>query len=180
MVPLEGMMMNQPDIQELWQRLLVVEDELAIRRRMHAYLGSCDSTKTPQEIAAHFTERGTWEGVGRNTEFGVARGRSDIAALFDAVPARQPFTVHYLTNDYVEVDGDVARGRWLCFEPSAIREGTLAVWIGLSYDNEFQRTDGQWLISHLRCDTLFASPFGEGWVKRRYVSVTGLADDDVA
>jgi hypothetical protein len=139
---------------------------------MAAYLRSCDTSKDPADIGSHFTDDGVWEGVGRNVEFGRAVGPVAIGDLFRPVPARQPFTVHYLANDEITVHGDEATGRWLCFEPSTIRNGTLPVWIGLSYENDFRRTGGTWRISHLRCDTLFATPYDEGWVRNRYTPVT--------
>jgi hypothetical protein len=164
----------EPRTADLEQRLRAVEDELAVRRRMAAYLRSCDTTKDPVDIGSHFCDDGVWEGVGRNTEFGRAVGPAAIGDLFRAVPARQPFTVHYLANDEVTVAGDTAFGRWLCFEPSSIRGGTLPVWIGLSYENDFRRVGDTWLLAHLRCDTLFATPYDEGWVRNRFTPVTAV------
>jgi hypothetical protein len=159
-------------------RLDRLEAESAVHRRMAAYLRSCDTDKTPESISSHFTRNATWEGVGRNVEFGTAVGRAAIGEHFRPVPARQPFTLHYLTNGEVEVSGDRAFGRWVCFEPSIIRNGTLAVWIGLSYANDFALEDGVWLIDHLRCDTLFATPYDEGWLKTRFTPVTALDPAD--
>lgn len=160
------------------QRLHRLEAESSVQRRMSAYLRSCDTDKSPQGIASHFTRDAIWEGVGRNVEFGIARGREAIGAHFAPVPARQPFTLHYLTNAEVMVadDGLTAHGTWICIEPSIIRNGTLAVWIGLSYANDFALEDGTWLISHLRCDTLFATPYDEGWLRTRFTPVTALAE----
>ncbi len=141
--------------------------------RMSAYLDSCDVSKDATEIASHFLVDGVWEGVGRNVEFGCARGRPAIAELFASVPERQPFTVHYLTNPRIEVvNPDEAVGHWLCFEPSTIRGGTMPVWIGLRYHVDFGRQGDDWLISHLRCDTLFATPFDTGWGVEMFTPVT--------
>ncbi|AZG47996.1 nuclear transport factor 2 family protein [Gordonia insulae] len=144
----------------------------AISDRMSAYLDSCDVSKDADEIAGHFTFDGIWEGVGRNVEFGRAQGTAAIAALFADVPQRQPFTVHYLTNPRIEIDGNVAVGRWLCFEPSTIRQGTMPVWIGLRYEVDFREVQNSWLIAHLRCDTLFATPYDIGWGKEMFTAVT--------
>nr|WP_314142816.1 nuclear transport factor 2 family protein [uncultured Rhodococcus sp.] len=160
-------------------RLAALEAESAVAKRMSAYLRSCDTIKTPEAIGSHFTDDGIWEGIGRNTEFGKAVGSTAVGELFRAVPTRQPFTVHYLTNAEIEVAGHTATGRWLCFEPSTIRGGTMPVWIGLSYHNDFRKVGDLWLISHLRCDTLFATPYDTGWGKEMFTQVTAPAPESV-
>lgn len=155
-------------------RMAAIEARGAIENRMSSYIRSCDILKDIDSIVSHFTEDAIWEGVGRNVEFGIARGRVEIADNFRTVHVRQPFTIHYLTNQEIDVDiaTSTATGRWLCFEPSTIRHGTMPVWIGLSYENDFVCVDGQWLISHVRVDTLFATPYDKGWGIEMFTSVT--------
>lgn len=159
---------------DLEARLATVEAHNAIENRMSAYIHSCDITKNVGDIVEHFTDDAVWEGVGRNIEFGTSTGKDAIADNFRTVHVRQPFTIHYLTNPeiHVDIEAGTGTGRWLCFEPSTIRTGTMPVWIGLRYENDFVFRDGQWLISHVRVDTLFATPYDKGWGIEMFTPVT--------
>ncbi|MBD0861931.1 nuclear transport factor 2 family protein [Gordonia sp. zg691] len=159
---------------DLELRLARIEANTAIDHRMSSYLRSCDIDKDVDDIVAHFTPDAIWEGVGRNVSFGRAQGREAIAAHFATVFTRQPFTLHYIANTIIDVDAGATsgRGRWMCIEPTAIRNGTLPAWVGLDYDVTFTLTDRAWLISHLQVDTLFASPYHIGWVADRFTDMT--------
>jgi len=167
-------MTPEPTLAALLARLDRVEAHQAVADLMSSYINACDLAKDIDRIVEHFTPDAVWEGVGRNIEFGTWQGREAIAANFRGVQERQPFTYHYLTNQEIRVADDAlsATGRWLCFEPSTIREGTLPVWIGLAYDNTFVRDGEQWFISHLAVDTLFATPYGKGWGVEMFTPVT--------
>ncbi|UEA57998.1 nuclear transport factor 2 family protein [Gordonia otitidis] len=147
------------------------DDRWSISNRMSRYLRSCDITKDVDEIITHFTPTAVWEGVGKNVGFGRAVGHDQIRAHFSQVFDRQPFTLHYIANSIVDVNGDIGSGTWMCLEPTAIRMGTLPAWVGLDYAVEFSRVDDQWLITHLRVDTLFATPYHVGWVADRFTDM---------
>ena len=75
---------------------------------------------------------------------------------------RLPLTAHYLTNEQIWVDGDRAKAKWMFYEP-AVHKGAGAILIAGRYDNDFQRIDGKWLISHLRCQDIFVCTYEDGW-----------------
>ena len=81
---------------------------------------------------------------------------------------------HLLGTEWIEVDGDDARGRWLCFEPASLEgaDGAReAVWILGRYDCDFRREDGSWRVRTARYDGLFCTPYESGWEAERFVSV---------
>ncbi len=140
-----------------------LEARAAVRRVMASYIDACDVEKDPELIADHFTPDGIWQGVGKGEEFGRNVGRAAIVEMFTVNPSRQPWTVHYLTSERIDVDGDTARGRWQCLESSVIRHGRRGVWMGVTYDNDFVRTPDGWRLSHIRCGEEFITPYDVGW-----------------
>jgi ketosteroid isomerase-like protein len=143
--------------------LAELEARSAVRRVMASYIDACDVEKDPELIADHFTPDGIWQGVGKGEEFGRNVGRDAIVEMFTVNPSRQPWTVHYLMGERIEVDGDRARGRWQCLESSVIRHGRLGVWMGVTYDNDFVRTKQGWRLAHIRCGEEFITPYDQGW-----------------
>ena len=140
-----------------------LEARAAVRRVMASYIDACDVEKDPELIADHFTPDGIWQGVGKGEEFGRNVGRAAIVEMFTVNPSRQPWTVHYLTSERIDVDCDTARGRWQCLEASVIRHGRQGVWMGVTYDNDFVRTPDGWRLSHIRCGEEFITPYDQGW-----------------
>lgn len=154
-----------------------LESRSAVRRVMASYIDACDVEKDPELIADHFTDDGIWQGVGKGEEFGRNEGRGAIVEMFTVNPARQPWTVHYLTSERIDVDGDTARGRWQCLESSVIRHGRQGVWMGVTYDNDFVRTEQGWRLSHIRCGEEFITPYELGW---HLEADMGVIDDTVS
>lgn len=78
------------------------------------------------------------------------------------------------TNDFsrsdVSEDGNRAFGRWHTLEAATLKDRSTQVWMAAWYENDFMRTDGQWLISHLRYRDRFVCPYEDGWAKVRYIS----------
>ena len=59
-----------------------------------------------------------------------------------------PNTQHLNANIQIQVDGDSANGRVMCFNPMemALPEGTHTFFLGLWYVDEYRRTDRGWRI----------------------------------
>lgn len=153
-------------------RLLARLDELEskndIEQVMVAYMAAADRTEDKGvHIAALFTEDGAWESVGPHGNPGwQAIGRPALVTKFDRNVDRMPFAAHFLTNGSIVLDPadvDSARGTWMYFQACTYR-GDQPLWIAGSYDNEFRRVDGVWLLSHLRVNNFFTTPFDKGWV----------------
>ena len=50
------------------------------------------------------------------------------------------------------------------------KDRSTQVWMAAWYENDFVRSDGQWLISHLRYRDRFVCPYDQGWAKVRCIS----------
>jgi hypothetical protein len=150
---------------DVLRRLDELESKAAIEQLMVAYMAAADRQADKGiYVAALFTEDGRWDSVGPhgNPDW-TAVGRDALIRKFDRNVDRMPFAAHFLTNGTVQLDGDTATGQWMYFQACTYR-GDQPLWIAGSYDNEFRRVDGTWLISHLRVNNFFTTPFDKGWV----------------
>jgi len=126
-----------------------VEDKDAIRELMAEYCFRLDDGRY-DEMAALFTEDGTWE-----TAFGPATGRAAIAALARDLRARaganRPRAVHLVTNIVIGLDGVRAkvRSNWMVMQNSP--EGP-KIGSGGAYLDEITQQDGRWLFRHRKID----------------------------
>jgi ketosteroid isomerase-like protein len=136
-----------------------LDAEVAIRQVMVAYMAACDH-HDPDAVATLFTDDAVWESVGSDEAPLV--GREEIRRVYAADTSRLTFCVHYLCNERIEVDNDMADARWSYFEP-AVNRGTLAVWTAGRYQLELRRVSGRWLFSTFRIASQLAAPYGVGW-----------------
>lgn len=72
----------------------------------------------------------------------------DVKAWLEQVLPNFPAYAHLLGNFSVEIDGDTASSRTICFNPMVLggADGQV-LFCGLWYDDEFVRTDDGWRIS---------------------------------
>jgi len=150
---------------DVLRRLDELESKAAIEQLMVSYMAAADRQADKGiYVAALFTEDGRWDSIGPhgNPDW-TAVGRDALIRKFDRNVDRMPFAAHFLTNGTVQLDGDTATGQWMYFQACTYR-GDQPLWIAGSYDNEFRRVDGSWLISHLRVNNFFTTPFDKGWV----------------
>jgi hypothetical protein len=153
------------DLEAVLRRLDELESKAAIEQLMVAYMAAADRADDKgAHIAVLFTEDGRWDSVGPhgNPDW-TAIGREALARKFDRNNDRMPFAAHFLTNGAIQLDADTAVGRWMYFQACTYR-GDQPLWIAGSYDNEFRRVDGAWLMSHLRVRNFLTTPFDKGWV----------------
>jgi hypothetical protein len=153
-------------LEAMLTRLQDVESRESIARLMTEYMTAADAkVDKGVKIAALFTEDGRWESVGPHGNPGwAAVGRPALVTKFDRNVDRMPFAAHFVTNAAIDLDGDTARGQFMYFQACTYR-GDQPLWIAGSYDNDFRRVEGTWLISHLRVHNFFTTPFDQGWVK---------------
>jgi uncharacterized protein (TIGR02246 family) len=94
--------------------------------------------------AGLFTEDGVWTGG-----FGTFTGRPAIRAMLDQyMPAGSlPSSVHLVSNELIELDGDraTALSKWFFITTSADGRPSL-VYAG-HYRDELARVDGRWLLT---------------------------------
>lgn len=82
---------------------------------------------------------------------GTVGGREEIIAFLHKVMGLFPNTQHLNANVQIEVDGDRARGRVMCFNPQEMSlpgdAGTQVFLLGLWYVDEYRRTEAGWRIA---------------------------------
>jgi uncharacterized protein (TIGR02246 family) len=132
----------------------VVEEKDAIREVLAEYCFRLDDSRF-DEMAALFTEDGTWE-----TAFGKATGRQAIAELARSLRTRvaepRPRAVHLVTNIAIALDGERAtvRSNWMVMQnsPEGPRIGS-----GGAYHDEMVKEGGRWLFRYRKIDRFIVS-----------------------
>jgi hypothetical protein len=130
-----------------------VEEKDAIREVLAEYCFRLDEGHFA-EMAALFTENGTWD-----TAFGRATGRAAIAQLARDIRAKageqRPRGIHLVTNISIALDGASARVRsnWTVVQNSA--EGP-KIGSGGGYRDELVKEGGQWLFRYRKIDRFIA------------------------
>lgn len=153
----------------LEERVARLEDERAVAEVMYRYIEACDHVRDAALIGSFFADDAVWEGANRYACWGTTTGREAIVAMFEATPDVLPFTVHWLANPRVAVEGDEASGRWEVVQAATFGRTRTPVWVGARYDNRFRRTAEGWRIQHLVYADVFVTPYDEGWVATPYV-----------
>jgi SnoaL-like domain len=158
------------DLTALLARLDALESREAIVGLMTSYMAATDARSDKgAKVAALFTEDGRWESVGPHGNRGwAAEGHEALITKFDRNVERMPFSAHFVCNPAVRLDGDTARGTFMYFQACTYR-GDQPLWIAGSYENDFRRVEGRWLLSHMRVHNFFTTPFDQGWVKVPHV-----------
>ena len=153
------------DLAAVLARLDTLESRAAITGLMVSYMAATDAREHKgDKVARLFTEDGRWQSVGPhgNPDW-AAVGREALVKKFDRNVDRMPFSAHFVTNPDIQLEGDTARGQFMYFQACTYR-GDQPLWIAGSYDNDFRRVDGQWLVAHMRVHNFFTTPFDKGWV----------------
>jgi 3-phenylpropionate/cinnamic acid dioxygenase small subunit len=130
-----------------------VEEKDAIREVLAQYCFRLDDGHFA-EMAALFTENGTWD-----TAFGRATGRAAIAELAHNIRARagepRPRAVHLVTNIAITLDGASAevRSNWTVVQnsPQGPKVGS-----GGAYRDALVKEHGQWLFRYRKIDRFIA------------------------
>jgi ketosteroid isomerase-like protein len=147
---------------DLEQRLQRLEDVEEIKKLKARYCGYCDADYDADGIASLFTEDGVWDGDTR----GRYEGREAIRRFFKGASQRVTFAIHNVMNPIIEVKGDMAHGSWYLFQ--ACTEGGEAKWVSGRYEEDYVKSQGQWLFKALKVRFAFWTPYDQGWVKKRY------------
>jgi uncharacterized protein (TIGR02246 family) len=131
------------DLESLAARVQVLEDREAIRALILAY-GQAHDHRDYKTFASLFATNGEWVGG-----LGSAKGPDAIFELMDRTIGHNPQpngsgTYHVLTNDQIEIDGDLASAttKWIYITPGDDGAPRL-VYLG-HYDDKFIRENGEW------------------------------------
>ena len=128
----------------LEQRVQRIEDAEEIRRLRYLY---CEygNLYDAESFAALFAPDAIWDG---GDAFGRQEGLEQIEQMVRDAGERIRFSAHYITNELIEVNGDSATGRWWLFMPCVL-DGE-STWLFATYDDEYVKLDGRWLIKQDR------------------------------
>lgn len=161
-------------VARLAERLAVLEAKEAMRTSLMTYMDLCDVPgpfQSVEELAALFTPRAIWEGIGPEYEgkFGRVTGRHKIAEMVASyLPPNRHFdrNAHLVGSECLRVDGSVGRGQWLMqqlsrYDLSENRDDELLC-ARLTIDFTLSPTDDGCtaLIRHFRTQRLFAASLG--------------------
>ena len=130
-----------------------LEDKDAIREVLAEYCFRLDDGRFA-EMAALFTENGTWD-----TAFGRATGRTAIAELALNIRAQAADQrrrgIHLVTNISIVLDGASARVRsnWTVVQTSPERP---KIGSGGAYQDELVKVGGHWLFRYRKIDRFIA------------------------
>jgi ketosteroid isomerase-like protein len=155
-------------------RLDRIESREEIEGVMAEYLYLADRDPDAEKIAALFTEAAIWEPRGNFAlEQSPTHGRAAIRELFAGLGGTMSFGAHFITNAVVEIEagGERAHGRWHTLELLTKENPTVQIFQVAWYENDFERVDGRWRISHIRFEDTLSFPFVEGWAETRFVSL---------
>lgn len=158
----------------LAERLERIESRTEIEGVMAEYLYLADRDPDADKIAALFTAEAIWEPRGNFAlEQAPTHGRAAIRELFAGLGGTMSFGAHFITNAVVEIEpgGAAAHGRWHTLELLTKENPTVEIFQVAWYENDFERVDGRWRISHIRFEDTLSFPFVEGWAETRFVSL---------
>jgi hypothetical protein len=150
-------------LRELERRIQRFEDLEAIRRLKYAYAAVCDDCYNSERMIPLFTKDAVWDG---GEDFGVHRGHDALREFFTGVSQNIEFAVHHFLQPEIDIDkgGKTATGKWYLWQACTFK-GDVGVWIsGLEHD-KYRKVKGKWLMSEMRLELFFMTPYEEGWHK---------------
>jgi len=85
-------------------------------------------------------------------------------------PRLLSFAAHQVMNPIIDVQGDKATGIWKLFQPctQVTAGGPRAVWLAAIYNDDYVKVGGKWMFKHLKVNSLFFTPYEDGWVKKQF------------
>jgi|GEM_PF-1003057 len=135
------------------------------------YARSCDVGNDPVLLRPLFTDDAEWHCDG----FGTFHGGDGAALGLKAVAGEKIWwSLHNMISPQITFDegGTEATGFWYLWEAATLpNEHTgeaEAYWIGATYDARFRLEGGKWLFSKVELKLNMATPYSEGWVKKRW------------
>lgn len=163
----------QETLNEINKKLGRLEDVEAIRNLITTYARACDQGNDAELLEPLFTEDATWECKG----FGLFTGAKGVAKSLNAVAGKKIWwCLHYMIAPLIEVsdDGQTATGFWYLWEPATVpnseTDDAEPHWIGATYNSAMRKVDGKWYFSMIELIPNMISPFGDGWVKSKFLS----------
>ena len=154
-------------------RIQRLDDLEAIRRLKHeVYCGLIDhgvSTGNPAliaPIAEHFAASFEADFTG----LGIFRGAEAANFFIQGVPALLSWCQHRVSNEVIDIDGDVANAVWYVFCPAIAKPGGPfgdggAITIIGRYREAYVREDGVWKWQRIRAELDVQTLASVGWAE---------------
>ncbi|MFP4475568.1 MAG: nuclear transport factor 2 family protein [Desulfatibacillaceae bacterium] len=112
---------------------------------------------------------------GEYGDFGAYEGREALDGFFRAVvPGLLSYTAHMVHNAVIDVPGDTAKARWYFEVPCTLRQDDRALWLQGRYTEQYARVNGQWMWREILAEFDYATPFDQGWAKKRMLTEEDL------
>jgi hypothetical protein len=146
-------------VQELGQRIVLLEDHDAIEKVQRAYGYYVDKALWP-DVADLYQETGTLEIGGRGVFLGKKRVLEYLVTGLGPVGIRKGLIInHQQFQGIVDVapDGNTGKGRWTAFVMG------VGGWGDCTYENEYVQEGGIWKIHRLRASFNMYTSYKEGW-----------------
>lgn len=131
---------------------------------LEAELAFAADNGQPDRYAELFTEDAVLD-LRPNGE--LLKGREAIRRFRQESPKRVTFSVHYLSNPHIVVNGDTATGRlnWLAALTKA--DTNQGVWSSGYYLDQFAKTADGWRIKRRTMTWYYRTPYDKGWARER-------------
>ena len=170
-------------VEKLEARITTAEDIEAIKKLHRAYGYYLEHWQEDEivelfshssDVSVEINDTGLykgWEAIRESYRF------ADHYNAYGGVKKAPPEYLHILMPiaGIVDVDpnGKTARGRWYGFGCLAIPEPqkVSAVWSVGCYENEYVKEDGKWKFRKILWNSIFRTPYEDGWVKTPKVEV---------
>lgn len=149
--------------EDLKTRIRILEDIEAIRQEKSRYV-YCLDFRDWDGVVDHYTDNAKVD----FGELGKYEGRKEITKFFkEDFPPLISFTLHMTQDPIIQVNGDIAKGRWYMHESLTFAKSNRPSWGAARYDDEFKRINGTWKCSKSNITIFYLTPYDEGWVKQR-------------
>jgi hypothetical protein len=137
------------DLQARIERLEAIHSIQQLKARALYYADQ----RNAQAFADLFTEEGVFMGA-----FQTHKGREMIQKNIKF----WSFSVHYVMNPIVNIDGDRASGMWYWLRPQ-LNDAGQAHWAAGWYEDQYERIEGEWRFKSVKITNFFCSPYEKGW-----------------
>jgi len=137
------------DLEQLAARVQAMEDREAIKSLKYRYFDACDR-KQPERMKECFLPGEVLIDYGR---VGSYSSREELAEAFTRMACHEHIVeMHHAQNPLIELQGpDRAQGHWGLYYYMINTRDRNITQLGATYDDEYRKVDGQWLISATRC-----------------------------
>jgi hypothetical protein len=162
-----------PTTHDIAERLEILEDLESIRKLKALYCHLVDAAVAGDlqkwdEFMNYFLEDAwiDFEGFGRH------EGKEAVERFYrDFVGSAFSYSAHMVSNPLIEVGGPNANGMWYVHVPFTLRPRNEAGWLQGKYAEEYVKSDGQWKWKSITTTFDFITPYDQGWVRTRILTL---------